>query len=89
MQVWPYLLGVYRLDSTADERSAQDLAAQLEYSRLGMEWRRAAAAALQREHETFPPPPPPELPAVTGEPVKLLLCGRDVNRLLKTYCCYF
>ena len=57
--MWPYLLGVYRLDSTSDECQTQDEDARLQYERLTIQWRLAASLALQREQETAPP----EIPA--------------------------
>jgi len=57
--VWPYLLGVYQLDSSADECHTQDEDARLQYETLTLQWRLAATLALQRERETSPP----EIPA--------------------------
>ena len=62
--MWPYLLGVYRLDSTADECQTHDDDARLQYDRLTTQWRLAASLALQREQETSPPEiPAPKSPA--------------------------
>lgn len=60
--MWPYLLGVYQLDSTADERQTQDEDARLQYETLTLQWRLAATLALQREQETsLPEIPAPKL----------------------------
>jgi len=60
-QVWPYLFGVYPVDSSEDTRRTQDEATRDHYRKLTSEWRAAEVLALKREQENtaaeIPPPP--------------------------------
>ena len=53
--MWPYLLGVYQLASSAEERSAQDGQVQLRYKQLVSEWQSAELVAKKREDQTSTP----------------------------------
>ena len=62
LQVWPYLLGVYRLDSTSDTCRTQDDEARRHYEKLTADWRVAETVARKREQENAAPDvPPPNL----------------------------
>ena len=50
--MWPYLLGVYALDSTADDRRTWDEDAQDCYKKLVSQWQAAKFLAAKREQET-------------------------------------
>jgi hypothetical protein len=44
-EAWPFILGVYKLDSTAAERAAQAQQLRSEYTALRATWRERADAA--------------------------------------------
>jgi len=52
-QVWPYLLGVYSLDSSEDARRTHEEDATERYRKLTLEWQAARLLALQREQDTI------------------------------------
>ena len=49
--MWPYLLGVYPVDSSADARRTQDEVVLERYKKLSSEWQVAESLALKREQE--------------------------------------
>ena len=56
--MWPFLLGVYQLDSTADACRTQNEAARDRYEKLTTAWQEAEQLARKREEEAAVPDNP-------------------------------